>query len=178
MNVDNQVTDSNISEGTLINSGYRVPSQVHVERSFLRGPLSVDSTMPPQTIPLAAETYSTELTRLGHGRALWIPEPTNNRSVQMGDVGFINESEYRIHAHVFHHLGHWHRSGRVFSTFQYEQGSRPRDKQGRCTPELNHKPIQYHRCLEVSMITTFFLVQFIGRTPLQTRVKRMWRLGG
>lgn len=45
--------------------------------------------MPPY-IKAAADVYSEELATLGHGRAMWHPEPVREQGdIEIGDVGFV-----------------------------------------------------------------------------------------
>lgn len=39
----------------------------------------------------AAEIYAQQLFRYQHGHALWMPEPSDDKEIRIGDVGYIDE---------------------------------------------------------------------------------------
>ncbi len=51
----------------------------------------------------APKVYSDELTTLGHGRAMWIPEPLEGIEVEISDVGFIEERMYDHRVELYLH---------------------------------------------------------------------------
>ncbi len=53
--------------------------------------------MPSSTTSHVAKVYAEELISLGHGFAMWVPEPLAAGEIQMGDVGYIEVDSMRVY---------------------------------------------------------------------------------